>query len=246
MLDPDELRAVAARFGVGEDQVRRDHLVSHVLAALPALAPGVVFFGGTALARTHLPHARLSEDVDLIAPDRPAAAERLAAELPPALRREYPRLRWDPPPDAVRDVEAARLLPASGLSVRVQLLRLEHFAHWPTEERPVDVRYSDVPPTVLRVPTLAAFVAMKASAWERRRASRDLYDLWALATQGAVDREAAEAFLEGTGARLRPELLDRQPSDDWTAALGHQTSSLPSLEEASRVVREALAALDTP
>jgi hypothetical protein len=39
MLGPDERRAVAARFRVAEDQVARDHLISHILAALPANAP---------------------------------------------------------------------------------------------------------------------------------------------------------------------------------------------------------------
>lgn len=36
MLDPRELQEIAARFGVDESQVRRDHLISHLLAALSA------------------------------------------------------------------------------------------------------------------------------------------------------------------------------------------------------------------
>lgn len=68
MLDPRELQEIAARFGVDESQVRRDHLISHLLAALSAeLADSVIFFGGTALARSIVPDGRLSEDVDLIA-----------------------------------------------------------------------------------------------------------------------------------------------------------------------------------
>ena len=74
MLDQEELIAVADRFGVAEEQVRRDHLISHVLAVLPQIAPGVLFVGGTALARTHLAEpaagGRLSEDIDLWTPDR--------------------------------------------------------------------------------------------------------------------------------------------------------------------------------
>ncbi len=53
MLEPDELADTAAAFGVAEDQVRRDHLISHLLFALAQLKLPVVFFGGTALARTH-------------------------------------------------------------------------------------------------------------------------------------------------------------------------------------------------
>jgi predicted nucleotidyltransferase component of viral defense system len=38
------------------EQVRRDHLISHILAALSvSFHEQVIFFGGTALARTYLP-----------------------------------------------------------------------------------------------------------------------------------------------------------------------------------------------
>ena len=65
----DEWAAVAERFGVDMEQVRRDHLISHLLGAIASGVPSndVVFFGGTALSRTYLADARLSEDVDLIA-----------------------------------------------------------------------------------------------------------------------------------------------------------------------------------
>lgn len=33
-LDVDEARTVADRFGVAIEQVRRDHLISHILAAV--------------------------------------------------------------------------------------------------------------------------------------------------------------------------------------------------------------------
>lgn len=68
MLEHDELIAVADQFGVAEEHVRRDHLISHVLASLSQIAPDVLFVGGTALARTHLANpaagGRLSEDID--------------------------------------------------------------------------------------------------------------------------------------------------------------------------------------
>lgn len=55
MLEPTELQDVTAAFGVYEDQVLRDHLISHLLAAISAeAAHEVVFFGGTALARSAL------------------------------------------------------------------------------------------------------------------------------------------------------------------------------------------------
>jgi hypothetical protein len=53
VLTLSELRQVAGQFGVDDLQVRRDHLISHLLAAISNLADtSVIFFGGTALARS--------------------------------------------------------------------------------------------------------------------------------------------------------------------------------------------------
>jgi len=50
MLDPRELEEVAAAFGVADAQVRRDHLISHILAAVADLALTITFFGKTVCA----------------------------------------------------------------------------------------------------------------------------------------------------------------------------------------------------
>jgi len=233
VLDPGDLRSVADHFGVPESQVRRDHLVSHVLAALPALVPDVVFFGGTALARTHLPDGRLSEDVDLYGRPHGDVVRALRDGLPRALRREFPGAEWDGWVLAVDDAAA-----------RIQVLDGDAYSVWPTEPRAIDMRYRDVAPTTLVVPTLPAFVAMKTAAWSERRLSRDLYDLWALSRLGAVDADAATTFRHGTGASVRYVSFDREPRDTWITALAQQTVYLPPVEDALAVVREAFAALD--
>lgn len=70
-MNLDERDAVAARFGVSNGQVERDHLISFLLAAIAErVGDRVHFIGGTALARTHLTAGRLSEDIDLVALDR--------------------------------------------------------------------------------------------------------------------------------------------------------------------------------
>ena len=124
-LDADEARAVAEQFGVAMEQVRRDHLVSHILAAISdAHRDEVVFFGGTALARTLLPDGRLSEDIDLIAlGSRSGTAVALERTLASALRRSHGRISWAPALAAVRDTESAVLMADEGrLAVRLQLL----------------------------------------------------------------------------------------------------------------------------
>lgn len=69
-MSVDERAEIAQRFGVAPEQVERDHLISHLLAFLSQnFGDRIHFIGGTALARTHLPEGRLSEDIDLIAID---------------------------------------------------------------------------------------------------------------------------------------------------------------------------------
>lgn len=118
MLDPAESAAVAAAFGVADTQVRRDHLLSHLLGALSSTASdAVVFFGGTALARTYLPDGRLSEDLDLLAVDsRATAVGHVQTVLSDGSRREFGRLTWTPNLASVRDVDPAVLSTAEGLT----------------------------------------------------------------------------------------------------------------------------------
>ena len=71
----------------------------------------MIFFGGTALARTYLPTGRLSEDIDLIATGaRRETAAPIEQTLNRALRRSHGRFSWAPALTAVRDTDAAVLL----------------------------------------------------------------------------------------------------------------------------------------
>lgn len=142
-LDPMEASATAARFGVAVEQVRRDHLISHVLAALSrSHREDLIFFGGTALSRTYLPTGRLSEDIDLIAVEarRPTAAT-IERTLVDALRRSHGRVVWTPRLVDVRDTEPALLrVVDEQLAVRIHLLSSVGQQRWPTQIRSLEQR----------------------------------------------------------------------------------------------------------
>jgi predicted nucleotidyltransferase component of viral defense system len=246
VLRAGELAAVAAEFGVSDAQVRRDHLISHLLAALSRdVREVVVFFGGTALSRTHLPAGRLSEDVDLLAVGaRRPAAEAVQSTLADGVRREFGRLTWTPTLTAVRDTDPAVVATADGLGVRVQLLSPVGWPAWPTEERDLVQRYSDAPPARLRVPTLPAFAAMKTTAWGDRKAARDLYDLHLLAGVGGIGPAAGALYARhGPSGRPPPAwLFDAVPTaEQWQDQLGGQTRLSVGPEEAAATVRAAWA-----
>ncbi len=62
MLDPDEAASIEAAYGVPTSQVQLDHMISHILGAIASLDLPLAFFGGTALARTHLADPPLVAD----------------------------------------------------------------------------------------------------------------------------------------------------------------------------------------
>ncbi|MBU3061405.1 nucleotidyl transferase AbiEii/AbiGii toxin family protein [Nocardia sp. NEAU-G5] len=242
----DERDSVAVQFGVSPEQVERDHLISHLLAAISrGFGDRLHFIGGTALARTHLVCGRLSEDIDLVAlGNRTELAAELDAALPRSVARSYGRLEWAPALSDVPDTGAAILRSVAGASVKVQLLSARGRTVWPTELRGLEQRYSDVPPAELFVPTLPAFAAGKTVTWHDRHASRDLWDLWALSGIGAIDGAAGALYRKyGPTNRLpAPQLFDRAPDeDDWNAQLAGQTRLVISAEIALAAVRDAWA-----
>lgn len=246
MLDAADEQAVREQFGVAREQVRKDHLISHVLAALSGdLAEQLLFFGGTALSRTFAPHGRLSEDIDLIAlADRQPTAQAVEAGVLRALRREYPGVEWRPRLTNVSDAAPALLVAPDGVVVRVQLLSRIGYPPWPTEPHDLVQRYSDAPAARLIVPTVQAFAAWKTVAWADRKASRDLFDLWLLAGMDAINDQAVELFRRfGPTSRPPSQVLFSQAPDQqtWRRELAAQTRLTITAADALDMVRGAWA-----
>lgn len=247
-LSPEDLALVMAKFGVAEDQVRRDHAISHILAVLSrSYRDRVVFFGGTALSRTFLDDERLSEDIDLIvvAGNRDDVATQLRRDIDRALLRTHGRLAWNPAWTPNSDVAHALIETASRVVIKAQLLRGAQYPQWPTEEHSITQRYSDAPAATLRVPTLSAFVGWKTTAWMERRLPRDLYDLWALANVGALNAESAALFARHGPINTPPQawMFSTPPTAaQWRAQLASQTRLTVSADEALQVVRAAWSA----
>jgi predicted nucleotidyltransferase component of viral defense system len=232
-----------ARFRVPEPQVQRDHAISHILAALTREAVDLVtFFGGTALSRSYLTDARLSEDIDLIArAPRPDVIEAVRGATSRGLLRSHGRVTWTP--DFSDDhIAAAVATTPDGVSIRIQVLRGEGYALWPVELTDLEQRYSDAGPARLWVPTVEAFVGWKTTAWFDRRAPRDLYDLWALATAGRITIEAGKLFaVHGPTGRYPQSFMFENPPTEgaWVAQLAAQTHLTVAANEALGVVRDA-------
>ncbi len=238
MIDRSEIEALAARFGAPDSQIIRDHLISHVLAAIVDWADRdrVTFFGGTALCRTWLPDLRLSEDIDLLI-DSPTDGEHLRQHVSRRLRREFPNHEWSRL-GAQHQVETWTLS-ADELEVKVQFVQpRKGWERIPLVTEPTQLRYSDLPESVaLRVPTPSGFAAMKLMAWFDRHAPRDLYDLAALAGAGYID-----GFTPDTATLERR--VPRMVESSWQTELGHQLADASTADQCLARVRVALDGLD--
>lgn len=241
MLGLGELGRWASLFGVAPQQIEKDHLVSHLLAgiATSTVADDVVFFGGTALARTHLDRVRISEDIDLWADSPRQILDVLADELPGRVRREYPGLRFDQAAPSEGSAVAR-----DGTQVRIQVIAYgaEYAACVATERRAIELRYGDLDQSnaTLTVPVRSSFVAMKHLAWAERAAPRDLVDLVALAEGGAFDRDADATVrcIRGFGVR-RDEFqsIPQRTRRAWQADLARQMGQPPDPGRALSTVR---------
>ena len=94
------------------------------------------------------------------------------------------------------------------------------------------------------MPTLPAFAASKTATWFDRRASRDLWDLWALDQIGAIDTEAEKLYRRLGPTNKPPALreLTKAPAEaDWRNQLAGQTRLTVSSEDALSAVHDAWA-----
>ena len=246
MIGRQERAQWSRRLGVTHQQVARDHLVSCILHWLASsdLAHECAFIGGTALARSHLLDARVSEDVDLLTSVPADAAARIRADLPAALRREYPGLQvlhaGRGPRGPVIHAESP-----DGQAVQIQILTTEPaVARLPTRPTPVALRYARLPATVdLTLPTPAAFVAMKVAAYRDRAEPRDLFDLAELARRGHVTTDALTLTRQLTNATPRTTEFATVPERvqaRWHDRLAHQLTDPGTPTQAARAIAQAL------
>lgn len=241
MIDDSEIRDLVRDLGVPESQIRRDHLLSHLIARLP-LGDRVVFIGGTALNRTHLPDVRLSEDLDIHLVD--GRADDLVAQLLEGVRLEYPGIAVD---SRERRYDVATYsLQVDGLRVQLQVVtNRPEWTRLPAEITSVRLRYSDLTESVnLVVPTVESFAAMKLTAYVDRFAPRDLFDLRKLAERGALTEESLDLTRKLLGRSLARQEFETSPSDDqWNIELSHQVGDAGNPAEAREVVYRVLEGL---
>lgn len=239
MIDDREIRGAAALLGVPERQVRRDHLLSHLIDGV-AGAESVIFVGGTTLNRTHLPDVRLSEDLDLHLVE--GDADKLVDRATNAVRLEFPGIAVIS--SSSRGGVVTYALSVDDLRVQVQvILRRHEWMRLPSQLMSVRLKYSDLPHSVeLPVPTIDAFGAMKLTAYVERAAARDLFDLRQLAQAGALGADCMALVRVLLGRSILLHEFRNSPTDQqWVVELGSQVADPGLPGDALAVVSDTLA-----
>lgn len=247
MIEQREIEGRTATLAISTQHVERDYVLNHILAAISEDPEGLVFRGGTALARVYWPDFRISEDLDFVSPGTAPSLERQlqhaiahatrATGLDLELRfgglhrgRSRSFVRWRAPWEAHGEL-------------LIDVVTGES-ASLPVERRPLVLPYSDLAGTERSIPVLdlAEIMANKWLMLDDRAEPRDLFDLWWGLTRGGIRFEdLANAHRARYGYRPMARSIERahRLERPWAERLSHQVAVLPDFEDVLVAVEEA-------
>ena len=240
MIDKRELLAWARERRLPLMMIEKDYVLGWALFGLMRI-PGLVFKGGTALAKVYFPRTwRLSEDLDFA-----TAAERweeLPGQIPEALNKAASesgigltiKSRHYNPGYLQLKIRYEGLLGKNWLKVDVT----PDPPIGKVLSRPLSRSYSDYPDFTVKVESLEEIFAQKLRALVQRKKVRDYYDVWRMGEQEVDRAELARLFVEKLKAKeIRWNgLQDIFPSDlevilagYWEKELGRLVWPIPEM-----------------
>ena len=181
MADPEILRYVAAKTGIGLKYLSKDEKISVILEQLRKIFPEVVLKGGTALNRAYLARlgvSRFSEDIDMDFISDESLDEKISA-----IRERVAEIKGF-------DIEGPRILHRTlrfdcyymnefgekdRMRMEFYLTRTEFLK---IEDVLVKSPFIETHPTIFRVYSLEDLMARKFIALYNRMEGKDIYDLF--------------------------------------------------------------------
>ncbi|MEX2557229.1 MAG: nucleotidyl transferase AbiEii/AbiGii toxin family protein [Actinomycetota bacterium] len=237
MIDEHEITTRARRLGVDPSYIQKDYVLNCVLAAIAQVGDGLVFRGGTALARVFWPDFRLSEDLDFITTSR--IAPKLAAILDQAVDAATLqsgldlRLDFGPP----KGHWSRSLVRSDRIEILIDI-NLGDRPYLPVEHLELDLPYSDSPNPSPRI-GVVQLAEILGNKWfmlddSDRNEPRDLFDVWAGLQRFDV---AFEELARGHRAKygfapmIRQLRNARRLEPLWVTRLSHQLVNLPPFDD---------------
>jgi hypothetical protein len=240
LIDRRELLARARERRLPLPMVEKDYVLGWVLYGLTHV-DGLVFKGGTALAKVYFPQTwRLSEDLDfVVAPQR---WESLPDQIQDALDRTSAR-------SGIALAVRSRHSNPGYLQLKIQYsgplgknwLKVDVTPEPPTGRvlsKPLSRSYSDYPDFTVTVESLEEIFAQKLRALVQRKKVRDYYDVWRMGQVQVDKTEVARLFagkLKVKGIRWNglqdvfPPDLEITLAGYWEKELGRLVYPVPAM-----------------
>lgn len=200
MIKPGEIQNKAREFGVRDQQIEKDYILSWVLQGIAQheeLSKAIVFKGGTVLKKVYFEDYRFSEDLDFTLLDDSTTNELIFEWFEEVF--EYIKEEANIPLQIIDNHEhedgginfyISYVGPLGGLGankkVKVDISRSEHLVFEPVLND-VFIGYTDQVEHQLLCYSLEEVLVEKLRSVMQRMQARDLYDIWYLLEEHGMD-----------------------------------------------------------
>ena len=256
MIKPSEIQQKAREFGVRDQQIEKDYILSWILLGIAEhsqLKDSIVFKGGTVLKKIYFNNYRFSEDLDFTLLNNSVANKDIFDWFTESF--QYLREEANIPLQIIDNNEhedsginfyISYVGPLGGQGnnkkIKIDISRSEKLEFEPIL-RPVFVEYSDIKTNNLFCYPLEEVLVEKMRSIMQRMQARDFYDIWYLLEVHGMDIEfyinEFENKCVSKGLRVSDfskKLNDRLPQYKarWKSSMSEQIHNLPDFEQVER------------
>jgi len=256
MIDPAQIKTIAAQSKVDPGIVEKNYVLSKALMALSQnkdFQESFIFKGGTALKKCYYPQWRFSEDIDLTATIKMKPkdiksifqqsveheAELFGVPMRIMEYSQYPKTGNDLVTAQLKLAYDGPLRKASGQknNIRVDISLDENIYKDPIKKAIIKNYNDDIDASILTY-SLEEIIAEKLRSILQRGKSRDYYDIWILLKNHGQDFSAKQ-MIEIMQKKCHDKSIDAPTIDDffqperieeaaryWERGLAHQLSNL--------------------
>ena len=255
MIKPKEIQQKAREFGVRDQQIEKDYVLSWILQGIAQhaqLSKIIAFKGGTVLKKIYFEDYRFSEDLDFTSIENAITNEQIFEWFKATF--EYIKEEANIPLEIIENNEhedsginfyISYVGPLGGdgknKRVKVDISRSEKLEFAPVIKS-IFVGYSDLEEHQLLCYQLEEVLVEKMRSVMQRMQARDFYDIWYLLEIHGMEIDFYLNEFEKKCANKSLKLDERIPQykGRWKGSLSEQIRNLPDFERVEREVQRHL------
>jgi predicted nucleotidyltransferase component of viral defense system len=256
MIRRGEIQKIASASGLRDTQIEKDYIIGWILNGIANqkyLKEKLVFKGGTSLRKIYFPDYRLSEDLDFTFADNDLIIDKIIECFNSAIEwiKEESRITLSILNKTEHGTGNVNFylayvgpLGGKGENKRVKIdISGDEILFDSPEEKNVANDYSDLENFKIKSYTLSEIITEKMRSLMQRSEPRDLFDLWYLFENEAVDIEdyifdfKVKAEHKNLDAAKLTETVERKVETlkrQWSLRLVNQIHDLPNFDDVWR------------